>query len=85
MPVPAGWPSFVWRRFSNLPVLAVDRGQIRYVQTIKTPIRDSHGKSIGIQIICWDVSESKRLKDSLEKVTQELAEAQRQLQELRNP
>jgi PAS domain S-box-containing protein len=53
----------------------IDKRQLRYVQTIKTPIHDSHGKATGVQVICWDVSENKRLREELEKVTAELAAA----------
>jgi PAS domain S-box-containing protein len=47
------------------PFLYIDKGQERYFQSIKTPVRDAGGKIIGVQIVIWDVTEQKRLQEAL--------------------
>jgi PAS domain S-box-containing protein len=43
----------------------LDHGELRDIQVIKTPIRNSLDELIGLQIICWDVSEVKRAERAL--------------------
>ena len=40
-------------------------GEERLVRVIKSPVRDSLGKIIGIQVIFWDVTEQKLAEDAL--------------------
>ncbi len=40
-------------------------GENKYVQVLKTPIRDSVGNTIGIQGIFWDITENKKAEDAL--------------------
>jgi PAS domain S-box-containing protein len=47
------------------PFLYIDMGEERYHQGIKTPLYDSRGKIIGVQIVIWDVTERKRLEEAL--------------------
>jgi PAS domain S-box-containing protein len=64
------------------PFLYIDVGEERFYQGIKTPLYDSRGKIIGVQIVIWDVTERKRLEEALENASAQLMEAQRQLKEL---
>ncbi len=41
-------------------------GDTRYVQVVKSPVRDAHGKIIGTQAIFWDVTKRKQAEADLE-------------------
>jgi PAS domain S-box-containing protein len=51
---------------------AVLGGETAYVQTIKAPIRNAEGKTIGVQIMFWDVTERKRAEEALRHMHEEL-------------
>jgi len=51
---------------------AVLGGETAYVQTIKAPIRNAEGKTIGVQIMFWDVTERKRAEEALRRIHEEL-------------
>jgi PAS domain S-box-containing protein len=54
-------------------------GRHMYVQVIKTPIRDSARRVIGVQGIFWDVTERKLMEDRIARDMDELKRAQEQL------
>jgi PAS domain S-box-containing protein len=37
-------------------------GQTRFMQVVKTPLRDAAGQTIGVQVIFWDITEKKKLE-----------------------
>src|SRR5262249_9517367 len=41
-------------------------GDLRYVQVLKTPLRDHEGKVVGVQCIFWDVTERKIAEEKLQ-------------------
>lgn len=43
----------------------VRQGEVRYVHTVKSPLRDSCGEIIGILGIFWDITERKQVEDRL--------------------
>jgi PAS domain S-box-containing protein len=47
-------------------------GQEYIVQTCKSPVKDEHGNVIGIFGIFWDITDSKKTKESLEKLNRDL-------------
>ena len=49
-------------------------GQMRYVQVMKSPVRDASGKIVGTQVIFWDVTERKWAEEQLAQA-KEAAEA----------
>jgi len=48
-------------------------GEKLYVQVVKTPIRDAHGRILGTQCIFWDTTERKRFEEQLQRKNAELA------------
>ncbi len=47
-------------------------GETAYVQAIKAPIRNAEGKTIGVQIMFWDVTEHQRAEEALHRAHDEL-------------
>lgn len=47
-----------------------------YVQVVKTPIHDQHGKVVGTQCIFWDVTEQRRFEERLQQKNMELASSE---------
>nr|WP_320161073.1 PAS domain-containing protein [uncultured Methanoregula sp.] len=47
-------------------------GEIRWINTIKTPVKDLDGSVIGIQGIFWDITERKGAEDELHRLYSEL-------------
>lgn len=45
--------------------MLLDHGELKDIQVIKTPIRNSLDEVVGLQIICWDVSEVRRAERAL--------------------
>ncbi|MBI3876503.1 MAG: PAS domain-containing protein [Verrucomicrobia bacterium] len=54
-------------------------GGKRYVQVVKTPIRDRDGKAIGIQGIFWDVTERRIAEEQIKKANWELGRSREDL------
>ncbi len=50
----------------------VREGQERIVHTVKTPVRDERGKTIGILGIFWDITEHKKREEQLKESEQRL-------------
>lgn len=44
-------------------VIETAGGRKRFIQTVKTPLRGTDGRMVGIQGICWDITEKKNLED----------------------
>ena len=40
-------------------------GETRYVQVMKSAVRDACGKIVGVQVIFWDVTEHKKAEKDL--------------------
>lgn len=53
------------RTFEHPPLVFPDMGEDRFFQSIKSPIRDSRGTILGVQIVMWDVTDRKRLEEAL--------------------
>ncbi len=47
-------------------------GEIRYIQVLKTPIRDAEQKIIGTQVMFWDVTARHRAEEAAERASREL-------------
>jgi len=54
-------------RLENIEEKYVHEGQSFLIQTVKTPIRDEKGESVGILGIFWDITEQKRNEEELRK------------------
>lgn len=52
-------------------------GETRYVQVLKSPVRDSAGNIVGVQVVFWDVTEKVAVHKALEKAKQAAEEANR--------
>lgn len=52
-------------------------GETRYVQVLKSPVRDSFGNIVGVQVAFWDVTEKVAVQRALEKAKQAAEEANR--------
>lgn len=55
------------------------KGEVIYVQVVKTALRDAQGNVIGLQGIFWDISERKRAEEQVRKATVELARSREAL------
>src|SRR4030042_18251 len=51
----------------------VENGQERIVNTVKTPIKNSQGKAIGVLGIFWDVTEQKQAEDEISLFREKMA------------
>ncbi|MGQ9564471.1 MAG: response regulator [Thermogutta sp.] len=51
--------------------------ETRYVQVLKSPVRDSFGNIVGVQVAFWDVTEKVAVQRALEKAKQAAEEANR--------
>jgi sigma-B regulation protein RsbU (phosphoserine phosphatase) len=54
-------------------------GERFYVQVVKTPVHDAHGKVIGLQAIFWDISERRRAEEQIRLANEELARSREAL------
>jgi PAS domain S-box-containing protein len=43
----------------------IENGQEAFIQTVKTPLEDENGNTIGIMGIFWDITESKQIEEAL--------------------
>ncbi len=56
-------------------------GEIRYIQVLKTPIRDAEERIIGTQVMFWDVTDRHRAEEAVERSAHELERRNAELQE----
>ena len=52
-------------------------GEIRYVQVMKSPVRDAGGAIVGVQAVFWDVTEQKRAAEALQRAKEAAESASR--------
>ncbi len=57
----------------------VERGQRRYIQTVKTPVRDPQGNVTNILVILWDITAKRLAEDQLQTAMVELERSNREL------
>lgn len=57
-------------------------GVLRYVQVLKTPVKDSEGKRVGTQLFFWDVTDRKRAEEVLRRSEEEIRTRNRDLETL---
>ena len=41
-------------------------GETRYMEVMKSPVRDAAGKIVGVQVVFWDVTDRKKAEAALE-------------------
>jgi len=51
-----------------------------YVQVVKTPLRESDGRILGLQAIFWDITRQRMAEEEIRKANAALAQSQRELQ-----
>lgn len=56
-------------------------GKRSYVHVLKAPVRDADGKTIGTQIIFWDVTARKLAEEALARANAELAHSNKELEQ----
>ncbi len=56
-------------------------GEKRYIQVLKTPIRDAQQQIIGTQVMFWDVTDRRRAEEALERSTREVEKRNAALRE----
>ena len=56
-------------------------GDKRYIQVLKTPIRDAQQQIIGTQVMFWDVTDRRRAEEALERSTREVEKRNAALRE----
>lgn len=54
-------------------------GEKIYVNVVKTPLHDAHGRIIGLQGIFWDITEKRRAEEKLKQVNLDLARNREEL------
>lgn len=54
-------------------------GEKLYVNVVKTPLHDAHGRIIGLQGIFWDITEKRRAEENLKLANIELARSREEL------
>jgi PAS domain S-box-containing protein len=65
--------------FEDIEEHVTAKGEKLHVHVVKRPIFDAHGQIVGTQGIFWDVTDRKRLRDALDRVTAELNATREQL------
>lgn len=58
--------------FEDVESYQKGEGETRYIQVIKTPIRDAAGNIIGTQVMFWDVTDKHRSEEAFTRFTREL-------------
>src|SRR5579863_1019844 len=56
-------------------------GEKRYIQVLKTPIRDAQQQITGTQVMFWDVTDRRRAEEALERSTREVEQRNAALRE----
>ena len=54
-------------------------GEKLYVNVVKTPLHDAHGRIIGLQGIFWDITEKRRAEEQLKEANTELGRSREEL------
>jgi PAS domain S-box-containing protein len=67
--------------FEDIESYAKPDGERRYIQVLKTPIRDAEQQIIGTQVMFWDVTDRRRAEEALEHSTREVEERNADLRE----
>lgn len=58
--------------FEDIETYQKPDGEKRYIQVLKTPIRDARQQIVGTQVMFWDVTDRKRAEEALEHSTREV-------------
>src|SRR5579872_6489191 len=56
-------------------------GEKRYIQVLKTPVRDAQEQIVGTQVMFWDVTDRRRAEEALERSTREVEKRNAALRE----
>ena len=67
--------------FEDIEAYRKPDGETRYIQVLKTPVRDAEQRIIGTQVMFWDVTDRHRAEESLEKSARELERRNKALEE----
>ena len=67
--------------FDEIETFQSPEGDNRYIQVLKTPVRDATERIVGTQVIFWDVTDRRRAEEQLEGSRQELEQQNSALQE----
>jgi PAS domain S-box-containing protein len=61
--------------------LPLPAGEVRQIQTLKTPAYDADGALVGIQLIFWDITEQKKTEEERNRYAAELERSNRDLEQ----
>jgi PAS domain S-box-containing protein len=67
--------------FEDVEAYRKPDGEVRYIQVLKTPVRDAEQRVIGTQVMFWDVTDKRRAEESLGRSARELEQRNQALQE----
>jgi PAS domain S-box-containing protein len=67
--------------FEDVEAYRKPDGEVRYIQVLKTPVRDAEQRVIGTQVMFWDVTDKRRAEESLGRSARELEQRNEALQE----
>ena len=67
------------KHFETIEAYQPTEGETRYVQVLKTPLRDLTGQIIGLQGIFWDITERKRAEERERLANEALATSREEL------
>jgi PAS domain S-box-containing protein len=69
------------KQFEDVESYRKEDGEVRYIQVLKNPIRDSDARVIGTQVMFWDVTDRHRAEEDQERFARELAQRNEALTE----
>jgi len=67
--------------FEDVETYQKPDGEKRYIQVLKTPVRDAQQQIIGTQVMFWDVTDRHRAEEALERSTREVEQRNAALRE----
>ncbi|MGE5195066.1 MAG: PAS domain S-box protein [Deltaproteobacteria bacterium] len=67
--------------FEDVEAYRKSDGEVRYIQVLKTPVRDADQRIIGTQVMFWDVTDRHRAEEAQERFARELEDRNAALQE----
>lgn len=67
--------------FEDVETYQKPDGEKRYIQVLKTPVRDAEQNVIGTQVMFWDVTDKHRAEEALERSARELEQRNSALRE----